>query len=360
MMTRLLLLSLIACLVGLASGCDSGADLQSIGDNDGDSTYVPVQIEGTIGFLTDGCDGQECRSSWVRMDVKTGAERSRTSLGALNTPGDLGATRYPIRVAESPDGMRLATVTNDCAECSDRIEGLYVSGANASTPIRIVRETWLQPVTWSPDNRRLLFANAQVAELTDTDTLAGPPLCVWCKAFPNASPDVYLRIRGAWSEDSNTLLLFVPTEPGSSEPAGVHLYEVDLRAPESPRQLTSTPIAGMFSHEPGGEHVIASLSHAQYELVNLTTGESRSFALPMTEGLQIRVHSMLWNSGGRFLFVHYTQGPSQDRSDVHSNHVGLFDTEDPELRWQPLAEVLPHVIPDHATITLFVVLQPDA
>ncbi|MEO0560450.1 MAG: hypothetical protein AAF170_19975, partial [Bacteroidota bacterium] len=110
MLTRLLLLTLS---VGLASGCDTGTELRPIGDNDADSTYMPVKIEGTIGFLTDGWNGQVFRSAWVHMDANTGVVRSRTSLGALNTPGDLGATRYPIRVEESPNGMRLVVVTND-------------------------------------------------------------------------------------------------------------------------------------------------------------------------------------------------------------------------------------------------------
>ncbi|MEO0558005.1 MAG: hypothetical protein AAF170_07460 [Bacteroidota bacterium] len=206
----------------------------------------------------------------------------------------------------------------------------------------------------------MLFTNAQVAELTDKDTLAGPPLCVWCEAFPNASPDVYLAIRGAWGEDSNTLYLFVPTEPASPEPSGVHLYEVDLRSPEAPRQLSSTPVAGMFSREPGGEHVVAYRSSAQYALVNLKTNESRLFALPMTEGLEIWVRSMLWNPDGRFLFVHYTQALRGERFHPQSTHIGIFDTEDPDLRWQPLNEVLPFVIPEDASISMFVVHQPEA
>mgnify|MGYP001953923421 CR=1 FL=1 len=62
----------------------------------------------------------------------------------------------------------------------------------------------------------------------------------------------------------------------------------------------------------------------------METSESRSFALPVTESLEGWVRSMVWNPSGRFLFVHYTQARPGERFNPQSNHVGIFDTEDPE------------------------------
>ncbi len=78
----------------------------------------------------------------------------------------------------------------------------------------------------------------------------------------------------------------------------------------------------------------------------------------MDEGNEARVHDIVWNPDGRYMLVHYSEAPAGFPGNVISNHVGFFDTQDPELRWQPLENIQPDTFYGDASISMFKVRQP--
>ena len=348
-MRRCLLGSFLGLLVGLASGCDSEMPLQPEWDEAEDSTYTPVPIAGTLGFLDSEWTGERREYFWRHIDLETGVVETRAQLGAfVRYEGDWPRA-YPIRATESPDGARLATVTDDCFGCSVFASALYISGMDAQSPVRLDQSGGTWGLQWSPDSRRLMVDNDWVGEITSDDSLVGTPVCVSCQ-FPN-----YKTGLPVWGSNSETVLVLAPTDPTTPRPTAYQLYEVDLRSPENPRQLTTDPISGGLV-EPGGAHIV-SREGTSYNLFHVSSGENRVFDLPANGGEDLRVRDMIWNRDGRYLLFRYLPEPGEGSE---AQAVGVIDTEDPELRWQPLPEVLPFVIPDDALISTFSVRQPDA
>ncbi len=98
--------------------------------------------------------------------IAVGSNKKETEKDSKATPGAITIAPTPLRVAQitiSPDGQRLAFVTESISERQEKMEDidLYVVNlANnaAAAPVRLTRNDALElNLEWSPDNRHLFF-----------------------------------------------------------------------------------------------------------------------------------------------------------------------------------------------------------
>ena len=339
MMIRLLLCSLAVCLVGLASGCDSGTALQPIWDDDVDSTYTPEPISGKIGFLATEGTGIDRTWLWNEVDLESEQVQTRARLGGFVVNGGTwGGGAFPIQVSESPDGARFVVVTNACHGCTAYAEALYLTDVDAQTVVEIAQGGSYGSVMWSPGSRRVLYDASQVVEVRSDGTVAPERVCTSCAFGDERS------VAAAWGASSKTVILAITTpESSTSNSVSVHLHEVDAQTGQPLRQLSRSSISGsQFQVAPGGQrlaYVKPRQSGATPVLLDLAREKEHTLELPIPVGHTATGVSSVWEPTGRYLLIRYREQMS-DGSDAGSVRIGIIDTDDPDFTWRPLSPAL--------------------
>jgi dipeptidyl aminopeptidase/acylaminoacyl peptidase len=110
---------------------------------------------------------EEAQARHAALGSAVGSNKKETEKDSGATPGAVAIARLPLRVAQvtvSPDGQRLAFLSESVSERQEKIEDFDVylvnvaSQAPEAMPIRLTRNEALElNLEWSPDNRHLFF-----------------------------------------------------------------------------------------------------------------------------------------------------------------------------------------------------------